>query len=746
MTETRETEAWRPRIFDRAAPEDDVAFRKLVAADPSLVVIDEIADQLEDLAGALEPRPACGPQRAEIVRAEVGGRSLDAYGRWVHYPWRGHVVHVLPPERFWQVRTDRNRFKITDAEQRRLRAATVAVAGLSVGKASALTLAMEGVGGRFRLADFDRLSLSNLNRLAAGVHEIGLRKTTIAARQIAELDPFAQVEIYPDGITADIVEEFLDGADVLVEECDSLEAKVLLREAARRAGIPVVMETSDRGMLDIERFDLEPERPLLHGLMDVPDPAVTRGLRLKQKAPWLLPMVDHLRISPAFGASLVEMEETVHTWPQLASSIALGGALATDATRKILLGRLRTSGRWYVDLDELVVDGTDVPVRLPPEPPAVEVAQEAACGRTAPVLADADPASLGRYLAACATLAPSGGNVQPWELTWDGQAMEVRRDPVRSSLLFDPDGLGADLTIGAAVENIVLAAEALGLSTTVDICAVGTDIDLVCRVGVRGTPGAESLPASPPPELVRRVTNRRIPDYRPLTPHQVEALTAAMGDAASIRVVTARPAIAGVGDLVATAERWRCLDHGLHAELMREMRWTPEHVLATRDGLDLAALELPPMDAAGMRVSARWDVMERVADLGGGRALESQTHRLFAETSAVVLILASSDDRAGFFDAGRATQRLWLEATRQNLAVQPMTTLPYVFRLLRDGGATALSPRAAQGYRDLVDAWKSRLSLSAEDAPAMLLRVGHAPPPTALSLRRELDDVFRGAA
>ena len=44
--------------------------------------------------------------------------------------------------------------------------------------------------------------------------------------------------------------------------------KVLLRERARELRMPVVMETSDRGVLDVERFDLEPDRPLLHGRMD----------------------------------------------------------------------------------------------------------------------------------------------------------------------------------------------------------------------------------------------------------------------------------------------------------------------------------------------------------------------------------------------------------------------------------------------------------------------------------------------
>ena len=43
--------------------------------------------------------------------------------------------------------------------------------------------------------------------------------------------------------------------------------KLLVREMARERRIPVLMETSDRGVLDVERFDLEPDRPIFHGLL-----------------------------------------------------------------------------------------------------------------------------------------------------------------------------------------------------------------------------------------------------------------------------------------------------------------------------------------------------------------------------------------------------------------------------------------------------------------------------------------------
>jgi len=68
------------------------------------------------------------------------------------------------------------------------------------------------VGGTFHLADFDELSLSNLNRLRAGVHEVGLNKTVIAARQMYEIDPYLEIARFPDGLHEDNLDSFLVGA------------------------------------------------------------------------------------------------------------------------------------------------------------------------------------------------------------------------------------------------------------------------------------------------------------------------------------------------------------------------------------------------------------------------------------------------------------------------------------------------------------------------------------------------------
>ena len=159
-----------------------------LAADPHVEIIDTLTSQLEELVSARAPAAElAGSALDEAVEKHLQGRDPLSYGTWVHYPWSRRLVHLLPVTEYREVRTNRNLYKITPAEQAQLGAARVGVIGLSVGNMAAVTMAIEGIGGVFKIADFDRLSLSNLNRLRSGAHCIGMRKTTLAAREMLEI-------------------------------------------------------------------------------------------------------------------------------------------------------------------------------------------------------------------------------------------------------------------------------------------------------------------------------------------------------------------------------------------------------------------------------------------------------------------------------------------------------------------------------------------------------------------------------
>jgi molybdopterin/thiamine biosynthesis adenylyltransferase len=345
----------RPLFF--RLPGEAVALEALLAAGRVVECHDHLMGQLKELVRSLNPSVRYTPEELEAAAtAHLNGVDPLHYGVWVYYPWSRRLVHLLDEAEFALVRTDRNRNKITREEQAVLATKKVGVIGLSVGQSVSLTMALERSFGEIRLADFDELELSNLNRIRCGVHEMGIPKVVNTAREIAELDPFLQVTIFPEGITRGNIDAFLtEGGklDVLVEECDSVDVKIYARQKAKALGIPVVMDTSDRGMIDVERFDLEPERPLLHGLLEGLDlSAVERPMTNLEKLPFMARIVGLETISQRMKDSLPELGKTIVTWPQLASGVVLGGAIVGEVYRSIALGDAVISGRWWNDIGQ----------------------------------------------------------------------------------------------------------------------------------------------------------------------------------------------------------------------------------------------------------------------------------------------------------------------------------------------------------------------------------------------------------
>ena len=108
------------------------------------------------------------------------------------------------------------------------------------------------------------------------------------------------------------------------------------------------------------------------------------------------------------------------------------------------------------------------------------------------------------------------------------------------------------------------------------------------------------------------------------------------------------------------------------------------------------------------------------------------------------MLRAAAVDRAALLDAGRGLMRLWLEATRRELAVHPWGS-PFLFqRLLEDRdslerGSAPRSTRAAGAFERLVGLDRDRPIL-------LILRMSRGAPPTVRSLRRPIEEVLAFAA
>lgn len=309
-----------------------------------LVELDLLQNQLEELFCIRNLKKTDGEQEAKAFLKEN-----STYGSWVYFPWNNKALKILEKSEFVELRTARNRNKITTAEQSLLTNKTIGVVGMSVGFSVFLTMVMERTAENFKIADFDLLSMSNLNRLPFRLADTGLPKVEIAKRWALEIDPYLNIEIFDEGINEFNVKDFFEGKnklDLVVDECDSGNIKLLLRIFARKFRIPLLMETSDRGLLDVENYQIS-EEPIFHGRINESE---IEDLLEKSSSEILMRFIDLSTASKRGKESMLEIGKSIDTWPQLASDVLHGGASVTIAARNLLLGNSIPSGRYFMDL------------------------------------------------------------------------------------------------------------------------------------------------------------------------------------------------------------------------------------------------------------------------------------------------------------------------------------------------------------------------------------------------------------
>ncbi|HEX6811166.1 MAG TPA: Rv1355c family protein [Planctomycetota bacterium] len=739
VADTTDRTSWQPVLYEAG---DDAAFGAVQALAQSgrCQVANTIEAQLGELLETRRPERDYGPEELRhAVAAFLAGVPAERFGTFVHYPWSARLVQVLPCTLYREVRTSRNRNKITTAEQQRLLGLKVAIAGLSVGRATATTLALEGIGTEFRLADFDTLSLSNMNRLRTPVHDLGVNKAVSCARELYEIDPYLTVHLMPRGVRPANLGELLDGVDFLFEECDDMAMKFRLREGARERRLPVLMETSDRGMIDIERFDREPQRPLFHGLVADLRAQNLAGLTTEQKVPIVLRILGASTMSKRFAASLVDVDTTLCTWPQLASAVALGGALNAAAARRIALGQLTQSGRFHADVEDVLVDGGEAFERAPaaavtPAEPAPLPSLPALAATSLPLTTDAV-----RVLVAYAAAAPSGGNCQPWSFTFSKDVLRCRHDATRSRSLLDHGHRASHLALGAAAENVAIAARAMGLTAT--LC-VFPEPDVAWSATFAPAAAATDVEREAAAWIGRRCTNRRLGERRPLPEAAAEALHALARAAGSeLRLLDAAEELDAIAGVLAAGDRLRFLSPTLHRELYAELRWPGQDA---HTGLDVRTLELTAGDLEGVRLTGDTVLVRQLREIEAGQGLGRMARRAIAASSAVGVLTCPGHDAAAYVHAGRTLQRVWLAANRHGLALQPWTPLLYLFNRLAEG-AVGLDAWEVAELRTLHTGYRQLVAERHGASDVMLFRLAVAEPPTARSLRLPVDAVLHFA-
>jgi len=358
---TREDKPNKPIFFNLKQETDQEKLKYLFEQKKIQHILDDYEEEQRELFGVKNPSKVYQPGFEEEFKkyyqslSEKG--STEKHGKWVFLPWSNTLSRILDEEDFQLVRTARNRNLINQEEQDKFYNSTIGIGGLSVGSSVALALVLQGGAKHIKLADMDRLALSNTNRVLAGINNLGNLKVEMAAQRLYEINPYITIEIFPEGLTVENIESFCQDLDIIIDELDNLAIKYLIREQARKHHLPVVMaaDNGDNAVVDIERYDLDPNMPYFHGRMGEVSYQELLNLDKFGIGKMITKHVGPENVTERMQESLLEMGKTIVSWPQLGGAALINGATVAYCVRKILNDQPLETNRASISLDEKLV-------------------------------------------------------------------------------------------------------------------------------------------------------------------------------------------------------------------------------------------------------------------------------------------------------------------------------------------------------------------------------------------------------
>ena len=365
-----DSETWQPKIIKMTGRASEEKLIDLLKHERIVAIIDNYDEQYAELSVSRQPGlyQSSYEDKVRILEEELQNHHATSHawqkGAWVYYPWNGNLVHVIARELFLELRSTRNRNLITAEEQHTLEEFNVGCVGMSVGSNAALVLGISGYSQQMKIADGAVISGSNLNRVLANVSDVGLSKSLIIARKLYEMNPYMTIERFGNDITADNIVDFFEQPwpiHVVVDEIDNLMVKLQLRIEARKRHLPVVMVTDlgDDVMLDVERFDLDPNLPLFHGLVEGIEELLTKEVDNREVLKYAVAIIGPKNASIRLHESLMQIGRGLATQPQLGATAIMAGSVASYAVRKIALGEELKSGRTIISLDAQLLESHD---------------------------------------------------------------------------------------------------------------------------------------------------------------------------------------------------------------------------------------------------------------------------------------------------------------------------------------------------------------------------------------------------
>jgi molybdopterin/thiamine biosynthesis adenylyltransferase len=649
----------------------------------------------------------------------------------------------------YQQAFSRNIGWVSSQEQEILRCKRVAIAGMGgVGGVHLLTLARLGIGA-FHIADFDVFDLVNFNRqIGATVSSMGKPKAEVLASMAKDINPELDIKIFPEGIGKDNLPEFFAGVDLYVDGLDffAFSARQATFGACAELGIPAITAAPLGmgaallnflpGKMTFEEYfrwgDLPEEEKALRFLLGL----APAGLHARYLVdPSTINLAERRGPSTIMGCQLcagVAATEALKILLNRGKVLAAPHGLHFDAYRNKLVHTWRPGGN-----------------NNPLQRLALSVARRKLSQKISSAPAAGRKDGMGtqtviEQILDVARWAPSGDNTQPWRFEIiDEHNLVVHGFDTRDHCVYDLTGHPSQISLGALLETMSIAATAHGLRTQVErrsgVLETKPTFDVTFR------PDSSIQPSPLIPFITVRCAQRRPMSTKPLSKGEKAALEASIGEGYRIlwlegfanRLHAAQLMFRNAGLRLTIPEAYR-----VHRAIIE---WNARY---SEDRVPDQALGIDPLTAQLMRwVMQSWERVEFFNTyLAGTLAPRIQMDFIPGIACAAHFVIAAAREPQTVDDyvaAGRAVQRFWLTATRLGLFLQPEMT-PLIFsHFARKGIQFSVRPGAQEEARQLSVMLDRLIGSAAVDA-VFMGRIGGGAAPRSRSLRMPLGRLLLG--
>jgi nitroreductase len=284
-----------------------------------------------------------------------------------------------------------------------------------------------------------------------------------------------------------------------------------------------------------------------------------------------------------------------------------------------------------------------------------------------PVEMPRDAVDRARALIGAAVLAPSTWNTQPWSFEVEEHAMRLVADTRRALPVIDPAQKSMMISLGAALENLLIAARAYGLRPTVNYFPRGVGNPVVAEV--QWTDGETRRDRGLFHAIPDRRTNRREYDGRGIFPQNRAQLLAQVSERCRVHWMDGRDEIKKLGELAQDAVEARVGDRRCEAEQRTWMRFGDDDARKRGDGVTIDQLEIggPAKWFAGRYFDPDSGFLKFGAQAAGKQAREA-----IRSAGAVALITCTTPGETAWLGGGQVYERFALKATQLGIAQQPI--------------------------------------------------------------------------